>query len=426
MCATTCTGTDLDSFLRRKDRPRSSSIATILILSPTLDSSTISFVKMRNVLFMASSIILIARHFSAVTALIPKDQFVFARGPVSHTACRSTKRLFATSPRTPIIQDEQIELSSGVSMQVLSCQSSSSSKSNNQKKLTPLIFLHGSFHAAWCWAEHYLPYFATLGYPAAALSWRGTGGTFAGEGVKKVKIEEHVSDLHAFLNEFVPQWMEKSDSKNKLINKPVLISHSFGGLSIMKLLELYPETMNEISGAIIMCSVPPSGNGKMTMRFLRRSLRDSWKITAGLAMKKCITNPKLCRELFFGGEDDDYGISDDDIVRFQSYFERDTVATIDLMGLAKQLPSVQTDENGRALFLKPSSSSSTTSSSSPVFLVIGATEDFIVDQEGNEETATYFGTESPIVVDSPHDVMLGKNWKNAANVIHNWLQDNQQ
>lgn len=49
----------------------------------------------------------------------------------------------------------------------------------------------------------------------------------------------------------------------------------------------------------LLCSVPPSGNGKMTMRFLFRSLKDSWKITAGLAMKKVIQDDELCRELFF-------------------------------------------------------------------------------------------------------------------------------
>ena len=54
-----------------------------------------------------------------------------------------------------------------------------------------------------------------------APSWRGTGFTFAGEGVKKVKIQEHVADLQAFLTEFVPQWMQEEGKpaiNNKLAN----------------------------------------------------------------------------------------------------------------------------------------------------------------------------------------------------------------
>jgi pimeloyl-ACP methyl ester carboxylesterase len=37
---------------------------------------------------------------------------------------------------------------------------------------TPLVFVHGSFHAAWCWAEHWLPFFSRAGFPCYALSLR--------------------------------------------------------------------------------------------------------------------------------------------------------------------------------------------------------------------------------------------------------------
>lgn len=133
----------------------------------------------------------------------------------------------------------------------------------------------------------------------------------------------------------------------------------------------------------------------------------------GLAMKKCITNEKLCRELFFDPyeEDGNDSISDDDIRRIQGYFERDTVATIDIMDLAKQLPSKNTDENGIAIF----------SDEFPPSLVIGASDDFIVDWEGVNETAKYFGI-NPTIVSSSHDVMLGGRWKNGADAIYKWLE----
>ena len=272
-----------------------------------------------------------------------------------------------------------------------------------------------------------MPYFASCGYPCYAISLRGTGGTFAGEGVKKVRIEQHVQDITDFIN-----YVQESESQlNANVDsdpKPVLIAHSFGGLAIMKYLESYllPSQDSDdissvnlpISGVVSMCSVPPSGNGKMTMRFLKRSLKDSWKVTAGLAMKKCISDEKLCRELFFdeGCDEDVEGISSDDLKRIQGYFERDTVATIDLMDLAKQLPSIHTDENGKATFLE-------NDIASPNFvpaLVIGARDDFIVDEEGVVELAKYYGVEE-VMVESPHDVMLDKRWKNAANKILSFL-----
>lgn len=312
---------------------------------------------------------------------------------------------------TAIIREEQVDLPTGVSMQVMS---SLPDKPSNRPVL---IFLHGSFHAAWCWAEHFFPFFVSKGYPVVAPSWRGTGGTFAGEGVRKVKIMEHVADLEAFMDK-LPHILGRKKEETPF--KPIIICHSFGGLALMKYLELNKAAT--LGGAVAACSVPPSGNGKMTLRFLRRSLSDSWKITAGFALKRCVEDSSLCRELFFGGDKqvgkdgtvvEDYGVSDEDIARYQRYFGRDSEATIDLVDLAKILPSKQVDADGKALNV----------ASFPSCLVLGATDDCIVDQEGLDETAKYFGLEEPLIVNSPHDIMLGRNWCNAAEAIEKWLQE---
>ncbi len=339
--------------------------------------------------------------------------------------------LQSTGTKNDDIVVEQIELSSGIVAEIMYCtppdesilsssplesmmqllvkQTMGTSEINCGKK-SPLIFIHGSFHASWCWTEHYFSFFQNLGYPCYAVSLRGTGGTYAGDGVTRVKISEHVQDVSAFIDYVIEQQPSPTTT-------PVLIGHSFGGMPIMKYLELlyddnFSSWKEKLSGVILLCSVPPSGNGKMTMRFLQRSLRDSWKITAGLAMRKVITDDDLCRTLFFGN-DDDGGISDDDLHRVQGYFLRDTVATIDLRDLAGKLPSNQIDAQGRAPFLS-------VNQTLPA-LVIGAMDDFIVDKEGVEETATYFGV-NPTLVDSPHDVMLGTKWANTANAIKDWLE----
>ena len=259
-----------------------------------------------------------------------------------------------------------------------------------------------------------MPYLKSKGYPVAALSWRGTGGTFAGEGVKKVKIMQHVQDLTDLLD-LLPAIMNHTESATK----PVLVAHSFGGLAIMKLLEVYPNRAKDLSGVVTICSVPPSGNGKMTMRFLKRSIPDSWKITAGFAMKRCLKSTDLCRQLFFGGDKrtlrdgtvQDYGVSDADVIRYQKNFARDSVATIDLLDLAKKLPSAVSGKDGEA----PSVALL------PPALVMGAKDDFLVDMEGLEETAAYFGLDQPLIVDSPHDVMLGAKWRNGADALHDWI-----
>lgn len=306
-----------------------------------------------------------------------------------------------------------VELPNGTSAEVLSSNPTELTKNQQQSKPT-LVFIHGSFHAAWCWEENYFDYFSKLGYDCFALSLRGTGGTFAGENVRKVKILEHVSDLEAFL-EYIHT--DNDEPKGKQL-KPVLIAHSFGGLAVMKYLEkMHPNQSPSdlLSGVTMFCSVPPSGNGPMTLRYLTRSLRDSWKITAGFAMKKCLKDSDLCRSLFFSTNDDPTGgISNDDISRYQSYFDRDTAATIDLSDLAKQLPSARSNKDGSAPFID-------NTKQCPA-LVVGACDDFIVDIEGVDETAKYFNV-LPTIVDSPHDVMLGPKWESGAAVLSHWLDD---
>ena len=46
----------------------------------------------------------------------------------------------------------------------------------------PLLFVHGAWHAAWCWEENFLGFFADRGYRALALSFRGHGGSPNDEG----------------------------------------------------------------------------------------------------------------------------------------------------------------------------------------------------------------------------------------------------
>lgn len=315
--------------------------------------------------------------------------------PPSAAEIRAAVRVSAPLPVTT----RQLLLGSGTKAEVITCLPPSKSASaqsllaqifgtpsSNRKELHDkpvLAFLHGSFHASWCWQEKWMPHFASLGYPCVALSLQGTGGTPTVEyGAKTVRIGNHVRDLDAFL-----RGLSDNDSNClglELGENPriALIGHSFGGLTIMKWLEQYYAEDNEdrnidklginLAGVSLLCSVPPSGNGKMTMRFLRRSFRDSWTIIAGFVMKKAITDQAICRDLFFGGSEDANGVTDEDVERYQSYFERDTIAIIDLKDLSRQLPSAKSDkQSGKAPF----------ADKLPSALVIAASDDFIVDEE---------------------------------------------
>ena len=56
-------------------------------------------------------------------------------------------------------------------------------------------------------------------------------------------------------------------------------------------------------------------------------------------------------------------------------------------------------------------------------MVLGASDDFIVDMEGLIESADYLGkgNDEIKVVDSSHDVMIGSKWVNGAKALEEWL-----
>ncbi|CAM9650228.1 unnamed protein product, partial [Phaeothamnion confervicola] len=205
------------------------------------------------------------------------------------------------------LKHESIPLSTGVAMETLA-QAPSSRSEKRSKALPPLLFVHGSYHAAWCWAEHWMPFFAGKGYETYSISLRGTSGTPlpASEGRQRgIKVSEHVADLRGFISRALQG------------RPPVLVCHSFGGLVGLKLLE---ETLAEVAaasngggngnggaagvagnvaGIVLLCSVPPSGNGPMTGRFIREKPLAAIKIVLGFVFKLAATWPWLARDLFF-------------------------------------------------------------------------------------------------------------------------------
>ena len=80
----------------------------------------------------------------------------------------------------------------------------------------PLLFVHGAWHAAWCWDEYFLNFFADSGYRALALSLRGHGSSPTRKPLRACSIADYVEDV-TFVADNLPR-------------RPVVIGHSMGGL----------------------------------------------------------------------------------------------------------------------------------------------------------------------------------------------------
>ena len=87
----------------------------------------------------------------------------------------------------------------------------------------PLLFVHGAWHGAWCWDEHFLDFFADQGYACYTPSLSGHGASPGRERLRWTGIQEYVRDV--------------AEAATRLPTQPVLIGHSMGGFVIQKYLE---------------------------------------------------------------------------------------------------------------------------------------------------------------------------------------------
>ena len=144
----------------------------------------------------------------------------------------------------------------------------------------PLLFVHGGSHAAWCWDEHFLDFFADKGYRVLAPSLRGHGGSPTSKRLRTCSIADYVEDVCSVAD--------------NLTATPVVIGHSMGGFIVQK----YLETHNAPAGVLI-TSAPPRGHLGAQLRLIRRH---QWRSVRSLISGKTsilFCTPDLVRESFF-------------------------------------------------------------------------------------------------------------------------------
>ncbi|KAL3527044.1 hypothetical protein ACH5RR_011700 [Cinchona calisaya] len=291
------------------------------------------------------------------------------------------------------------KLPSGLNMEVIYQeglkQKNPDEKKDSKSQSPPLVFVHGSFHAAWCWAEHWLPFFSQNGYDCYALSLLGQGESDDPAGPVAGTLQTHAGDVADFI-------------QKELKLPPVLVGHSFGGL----ILQCYIANMRfnkmkdnvslhpYLAGAVLVCSVPPSGNSGLVWRYFFSKPIAAIKVTLSLAAKAFQTSLPLCKETFFS-----VSMEDQLVLHYQKLMtESSRMPLFDLRNLNASLPVP-----------------SVTNSSLKVF-VLGANDDFIVDMEGLHETGRFYGV-SPVRLEGvAHDMMLDCSWEKGAEVLISWLR----
>ena len=241
----------------------------------------------------------------------------------------------------------------------------------------PLLFVHGAWHGAWCWDEHFLDFFAERGYCCYAPSLRGHGASTGRARLRRTGIQDYVRDV--------------AQAAAELPTQPVLVGHSMGGFVVQKYLENHTA-----AGAVLVAAVPPSGVLRITLNIARRHPVQFAKANALLKLAPVVATPELVRELFFSA-----ATPDDQVNAYHLRVQDESYrAFLDMLFLNL----VKTKHVNRV-----------------PMLVLGAERDTIVSQRETRRTALIYGAEAEIFSDMGHDMMLEPGWQAVAERIAGWL-----
>ncbi|ORW34054.1 alpha/beta hydrolase [Mycobacterium paraense] len=240
----------------------------------------------------------------------------------------------------------------------------------------PLLFVHGGWHGAWCWDEHFLDFFAGAGYRAVAMSLRGHGASPTDKPLQRVSIADYLDDVRSVADD--------------LGGSPVLIGHSLGGYTIQRYLE-----DRSAPAAVLVGSLPPSGVLGAALRVWRRR---PWMTVHSFndpTLVKFLRTSALAREYLFCAD------TPEDVV--QSCWHRAGPESI------------------RAAMTEPMSRRVRTERVTTPMLVLGALHDGFVSVRSVRATARAYRTE-PEFFDMGHNMMLEPGWADVAARIDTWLQ----
>ena len=242
----------------------------------------------------------------------------------------------------------------------------------------PILFIHGAFAGAWCWEEYFLPYFASQGYPAYALSLRGHGESEGIENLAFTSLDNYISDVRSAV---------------EIIGaEPILVGHSMGGMIIQKYLEKYASP-----AAVLMNSVPPTGlwTTIFYMAWSDPMLFSQLFLLQNLSPR--FATPSAVKHALLSED-----VSDDKLDKFFHHVQGESQRVmLDMMGL--NLPHLA--------FKGPIP-----------LLVLGAEKDAFLPPSVVEWTGHLYDAPSHVFPKTAHAMMLENNWKEVADYIITWLE----
>jgi len=243
---------------------------------------------------------------------------------------------------------------------------------------TPLLFIHGALHGAWCWDVHFLNYFAQHGYASHAVNLRGHGNSEGREDLRWTRIADFVEDI--------------ADTVEQLPSPPILIGHSMGGFMIQKYLEDH-----FAPAAVLLSSPSPAGLLSVAFKNARRHPLIFAKVNLTFSLFPLVSTPALAREAFFSED-----LPEEKLLAYWKQMQDDSyMAYLDMVALDLPEPSnVKTP-----------------------LLILGVERDNMLTPSEIEATARAYNTQAHIIPGVAHNSMLEQRWQSVADRILTWLNE---
>lgn len=239
---------------------------------------------------------------------------------------------------------------------------------------TPILFVHGAWHGAWCW-ENFMNFLADKGFACHALDLPAHGERRGGEeNIRSQTFTGYVREVKRVADE---------------IGNPIVIGHSMGGFVVMRYLE-------EATPPAAVLVSPLSFRHFPRTTFLKMALHYPFlAVQFSVLLPLAVRDERMYRRLFLHNAPDEVCKTG-----FESAGAESSLAL-----LTPVVPLMR---------LRPDRVSS------PV-LVTAAEYDYFFPVKAQERTARAYRGDYRLYTGMGHNLMTENGWQRVAGDIHDWL-----
>ncbi len=251
-------------------------------------------------------------------------------------------------------------------------------KPAGDRKPTPVLFLHGAWHGAWCY-DLWLDDFAAHGYESHAISLPAHGGSGRKRPLHLYGLGDYVAALATIVAQVRPT--------------PFVVGHSLGGYVLQRYLGDH-----RLPGAVLLAPVPVFGAFPLFWRLFKK--HPARFVFGGLTLnpRRWIGTPALVAEYLVS---DGAACSPETIsARLDNESARAGIESC--FGLWRTAGAVKAARQ--------------------LVLVVAAGNDRMFPLKEAQDTACAFGADFLVIEGQGHDLMLERDWQQVAAHIRNWFE----